>query len=67
YYEAAELPYSYLPVLLAAQFTEPVWILFFVGLSAALARRKEQAELLALTRQQLQPRIIPLLRLLTTP
>ncbi len=48
YYDAAALPYSYLPALLALQFTEPVWVLFFVGLAAAFARRREQAELLAL-------------------
>ncbi|GAB4540441.1 MAG: glycosyltransferase family 39 protein [Anaerolineales bacterium] len=34
-YSADALPYSYLPVLLAAQFTEPTWILFFIGAVAA--------------------------------
>jgi hypothetical protein len=32
YYDATELPYSYLPVLLLFQLTEPVWILFIIGL-----------------------------------
>ncbi|MDD2922572.1 MAG: glycosyltransferase family 39 protein [Anaerolineales bacterium] len=31
-YAPTELPYSYLPVLLAIQLTTPVWILFFIGL-----------------------------------
>jgi hypothetical protein len=35
YYDATELPYSYLPVLLLFQFTEPVWILFIIGLGCA--------------------------------
>lgn len=34
YYASTELPYSYLPVLLAIQFTEPVWLLFIIGLCA---------------------------------
>jgi hypothetical protein len=32
YYEATKLPYSYLPFLLLVQFTEPIWILFIVGM-----------------------------------
>ncbi len=34
YYSSTNLPFSYLPVLLAIQFTEPVWPLFVVGLFA---------------------------------
>jgi hypothetical protein len=35
YYEATNLPYSYLPLLLLVQFTEPIWILFIIGLGSA--------------------------------
>jgi len=35
-YESTNIPYSYLPVLLGIQLTEPVWILFFVGLVLAI-------------------------------
>jgi hypothetical protein len=48
-YSSTDLPYSYLPVLLAIQFTEPIWILFIVGLIAAIINFKRQWELLALT------------------
>lgn len=34
YYSSTNLPLSYLPVLLAIQFTEPIWPLFIVGLFA---------------------------------
>jgi hypothetical protein len=34
YYSSTNLPLSYLPVLLAIQFTEPIWPLFVVGLFA---------------------------------
>ncbi|NOT05788.1 MAG: hypothetical protein HOP27_14435 [Anaerolineales bacterium] len=34
YYSSTNLPLSYIPVLLAIQFTEPVWPLFVVGLFA---------------------------------
>jgi hypothetical protein len=34
YYSSTDLPYSYIPVLLAIQFTEPIWPLFVVGLFA---------------------------------
>jgi hypothetical protein len=34
YYASTALPYSYLPVLLAVQFTEPVWPLFLIGILA---------------------------------
>jgi len=52
-YPANDLPASYMPLLLAIQLTEPVWVLFFVGLTVAvfgfLRKRVEQGELLALT------------------
>ena len=34
-YRAGDLPHRYLPFMLAATLTEPVWILFFVGLIVA--------------------------------
>jgi hypothetical protein len=52
-YRANGLPASYMPVLLAIQLTEPVWVLFAVGLVTAIygsaKRRTESRELLALT------------------
>jgi hypothetical protein len=52
-YPADDLPASYVPLLLAIQLTEPVWILFFAGLAAAvfgtIRKRTEQRELLGLT------------------
>lgn len=52
-YRANNLPASYVPLLLAIQLTEPVWALFFIGLTAAVygAVRKRIAniELSALT------------------
>ena len=52
-YRANGLPASYMPVLLAIQLTEPVWVLFAIGLTAAIygsiKRRLESRELLALT------------------
>jgi hypothetical protein len=32
YYDPTNLPYSYLPVLLLLQLTEPIWVLFIIGL-----------------------------------
>lgn len=32
YYSSTDLPLAYIPVLLVIQFTEPVWILFLLGL-----------------------------------
>lgn len=53
YYPANDLPGSYVPMLLAIQLTEPVWVLFFAGLAVAtygvVKRRVESRELLALT------------------
>jgi len=34
YYSSTNLPLSYIPVLLAIQFTEPIWSLFVIGLFA---------------------------------
>lgn len=52
-YPANGLPFSYMPVLLAIQLTEPVWVLFAVGLAVVLygfiKKRMESRELLALT------------------
>jgi len=52
-YRANGLPASYMPVLLAIQLTEPVWVLFVIGLAVAVygsgKRRIESRELLALT------------------
>jgi hypothetical protein len=48
-YASANLPISYLPVLLGIQLTEPVWILFALGLTAAALKFREKRELLALT------------------
>jgi hypothetical protein len=52
-YEANNLPASYVPTFLAIQLTEPVWVLFLVGLAAAIygvvRKRMESRELLALT------------------
>jgi 4-amino-4-deoxy-L-arabinose transferase-like glycosyltransferase len=56
-YASTQLPYSYLPVLLGIQLTEPVWVLILLGAVAAGLRRRperveglrEKRELLALT------------------
>jgi hypothetical protein len=52
-YPANDLPASYMPLLLAIQLTEPVWVLFLVGLTVAVSgfvkKRVEQSALLALT------------------
>lgn len=52
-YEANNLPPAYVPMFLAIQLTEPVWILFIVGLAAVVygfvKRRTESRELLAFT------------------
>ena len=52
-YPANDLPSSYVPVFLAIQLTEPVWLLFLVGLAAAvfglIKRRAESLQLLVLT------------------
>jgi hypothetical protein len=53
YYPANDLPASYVPLLLAIQLTEPVWILFLAGLTTAAfgvaQKRREPRELLVLT------------------
>ena len=44
-YQSTQLPYSYLPVLLGIQLTEPVWVLSALGLAAAVfGRRSEPVE-----------------------
>jgi hypothetical protein len=51
-YESTDIPRSYLPVLLGIQLTEPVWVLFFAGLTVAIAgfvKRREYVDLLVLT------------------
>jgi hypothetical protein len=56
-YASTNLPRSYLPVLLGIQLTEPVWVLFIVGLAGTIFRRrpepveglKEKRDLLILT------------------
>lgn len=47
-YASTELPYSYLPVLLGIQLTEPVWVLFIAGLAVAGFRLREKRELAGL-------------------
>src|SRR5581483_10704155 len=52
-YPSTGLPASYLPVLLGIQLTEPVWVLFAVGLAVtvygSVKKRMESLTLLALT------------------
>jgi len=48
-FSPADLPNTYLPVLLAVQFTEPIWVLFIVGAARAVIKHKEKWELLGLT------------------
>jgi hypothetical protein len=51
-YASTDIPRSYLPVLLGIQLTEPVWVLFFAGLTVAIigfVKKREYVELLALT------------------
>jgi hypothetical protein len=52
-YPANDLPASYMPMLLAIQLTEPVWVLFLAGLTVSIygfvKKRSANIELLALT------------------
>jgi hypothetical protein len=51
-YASTDIPRSYLPFLLGIQLTEPIWVLFFAGLTItiiSLVKRREYVELLALT------------------
>jgi hypothetical protein len=51
-YASTDIPRSYLPVLLGIQLTEPVWVLFFVGLTVAVigfVKKRGYVELLVLT------------------
>ena len=45
-YVSSQLPYSYLPVLFAVQLTEPVWILFLIGLVITIIEgvKRQEAE-----------------------
>jgi hypothetical protein len=45
YYRSTELPWSYLPVLLGIQFSEPLWVLAVAGLVAAVMGSREKREL----------------------
>ncbi len=45
-YASTELPYSYLPVLLGVQLTEPVWALIIVGVGMAVVGWREKRELI---------------------
>jgi hypothetical protein len=61
-YAATDLPSSYMPVLLAIQLTEPVWVLSALGLAVTvyglIKKREESRDLFSLTLMWL---IIPLL------
>jgi hypothetical protein len=51
-YASTDIPRTYLPVLLGVQLTEPVWVLFFAGLTVAIVgfvKQREYIELLTLT------------------
>ncbi|MCI0555730.1 MAG: hypothetical protein L0287_32690 [Anaerolineae bacterium] len=52
-YAATDLPSSYMPVLLAIQLTEPVWVLFALGLAVTVygvvKKREGSRDLFALT------------------
>ncbi len=48
-YPSTQLPYSYLPVLLGIQLTEPVWALALFGLFVAVVGGKGKRELVAWT------------------
>ena len=52
-YAATDLPSSYMPVLLATQLTEPVWVLFAIGLAVTvygfIKKREGSLDLLLLT------------------
>jgi hypothetical protein len=47
-YVSTSLPTSYLPTLLGIQLTEPVWILFILGLAVAIIGLREKRDLLIL-------------------
>lgn len=48
-YASTDIPRLYLPVLLGIQLTEPVWVLFLLGLAAAMFQLRERREVLVLT------------------
>ena len=43
-YAATDLPSSYMPVLLAIQLTEPVWVLCLIGFAVVVYRSKKKQE-----------------------
>jgi hypothetical protein len=59
YYPPTELPLSYIPLLLLLQFTEPVWLLFIIGL---FSRRWNHTALVTI----LLWFVLPLLALIAT-
>jgi len=65
YYSPNELPWSYLPVLLTSQFTEPVIVLFWAGLAIAAYNllRHRDSELLGIASVWL---VIPLVLIIAT-
>jgi hypothetical protein len=48
-YSSTALPYSYLPVLLGIQLTEPVWVLSIAGLVVSIIGLREKRGLIELT------------------
>jgi len=40
-YASTELPYSYLPVLLGIQLTEPIWVLFLIGFVLTIIKYRD--------------------------
>jgi hypothetical protein len=64
-YKPTELPYSYLPVLLGIQLTEPVWLLFLAGLIVTImGARKGQDDKKILLGLVLLWLILPLIGLI---
>jgi len=47
-YPSTALPVSYLPTLLGIQLTEPVWVVFLLGLAAAVSGSRMRRDLIAL-------------------
>jgi hypothetical protein len=48
-YGSTNLPYTYLPTLLAVQLTEPIWVLFIIGVWGTITNYKNNRILLILT------------------
>jgi len=67
YYRSFELPYSYVPILMSIQFTEPIIVLFCVGILISLQQfrvRPLQNELLVLN---LMWFILPIIYFISSP